>query len=275
MKKLATAILLFIPLFLYGQVDYLDEKNLVSSIKKDAGYIYGEGIGDCVIDARNIAEDFLLAEIKQWMQEGMSPAEAASVSVKKVMGNACVVQFKRGDMDRIFLYVAKENVSANSQPCNGSAPVEVLTVVELVEPEPAMVEEYIPDIEDIEIEVIEFEPEIVEYIREIEPEIEEVAVVIEEPVADIVQDGTWLNRFLAAPDMNSLLALLKAAKEDYKVMWGEVKSQMEPGWYIVPFSGNEIKAVLSPSRRVNLLTGEQDALRNYNNNRKIWFIIYE
>ena len=317
MKKICTVIFMFIPLFLYGQVEHVEEKNQVSSIKKDAAYIYGEGTGDSVEEAQTMAQDLLLAEIKRVIQEDL-PATEANLSTLEILANACAIRLKRGTMDRVFLYIKKDNINKNSSPCQAE-PIptksvqpepEVQPVVEepavttvqpsmtmIFEPamtmaeEPVKVEKQPLKVKEEPVKVkeepamvvgsgmtMEFEPALIaeEPLKVVEPAPVPVPEVQTKTTAvkAVAQDGTWLSRLLAAPDMGSLISLLKAAKEEHKVMWGEVKSRMEPTWYVVPYTGNKIEAFLDGSR-TDLLTGKQDSLNNYSNKNKIWFIIYE
>ena len=61
-------------------------------------------------------------------------------------------------------------------------------------------------------------------------------------------------------------------------MWGNVKSSLNPSWYIVVFSDTTIKAVFDKEKngvRVNLLNGKEEQMSLYNTDNKVWFILYE
>lgn len=276
MKKLILLIVVFLPTWLFAQVDYLEEKNRVSSIKKDVSYIYGEGIGNSLEDATAVAKDFLLSEIRRVIQENISMVDASSINVGNVLDNACIVQFKRGMMDRVFLYIKKDNISVESRPCQDNMIASQTDYVVPVE-ETFVFEDYSSDFESVPVEAVygveEAAIEEGEYFETAVMDVIEEEVLEEEFYAVEASDS-WLSRFVKAPDTETLIALLKLAKEEHKVMWGEVKSKMENTWYIVPFTGNKIEAILDTSR-TNLLTGEKENIRNYTDVKKIWFIIYE
>lgn len=276
MKKLILLIVVLLPTWLFAQVDYLEEKNRVSSIKKDVSYIYGEGIGNSLEDATAVAKDFLLSEIRRVIQENISMVDASSINVVDVLDNACIVQFKRGMMDRVFLYIKKDNISVESRPCQDNMIASQTDYVVPVE-EAFVFEDYSSDFESVPVEVVygveEAAIEEGEYFETAVMDVIEEEVIEEEFYAVEASDS-WLSRFVKAPDTETLIALLKLAKEEHKVMWGEVKSKMENTWYIVPFTGNKIEAILDTSR-TNLLTGEKENIRNYTDVKKIWFIIYE
>lgn len=292
MRKIIIIITLALfPSLIWGQVEYMEEKNQVSAIKKDANYIYGEGVGDTEEDANAVAESFLLSEIKRTIQENIPVVEAGSISPEQVLKNACIIKFKRGTMDRIFLYLKKDNIQ-NSVPCETKveevAPAEVLAVQEpIVEVEDkgasidyldSMVQALSAVFEQKDInELDETSLSMLAYIAANAVDTEKpdtTPEIVSEPVVTLPENATWLDKFVSAPDVTTLLKYLKEAKDEHKVMWGEVKSRIEITWYVVPINGNRIEAILNPSR-VDLRTGTQKALVNYNSNKKLWFIIYE
>ena len=77
--------------------------------------------------------------------------------------------------------------------------------------------------------------------------------------------------------MTALRAYLAEQKEAYKVMFGDVRQDFKPSWYVVVYEGEEIKAVLDKGlqRRTNLLSGTKEEIGTYSGFPKMWFIIYE
>jgi len=263
MRKLSILIVLLLPAYLFAQVEYAEEKTQVNAIKKDANYLYGEGIGDSVEDAILSAKDFLTSDIKRYIQEEIPLVDASSISIPQLVENASKIQFKRGTMDRIFLYMKKTDIlNIPSSPKTPAAGKETITEKKEIIAE--------PEVETVRAPEAIKTPEVTK--AEETPEVANVAMPVIETLA-----SPMLNELLSSPDMETLISTLKAAKDEHKVMWGEVKlNDMNPSWYIVPFSGNEIKAFLDKGEqeRINLLTTEKVSLQDYSNNRKVWFIIF-
>jgi hypothetical protein len=226
-------------------VEFVEEKTQVNTIKKDISIIYGEGVGDTEKSALATAEEFLLSGIKRYIQEEIPLVEAGSISLKEAMSHACKIQFKRGIKDRIFLYIAKENILENT-PCGTAAKpqpaIKIQAAPEVIE-QPVVIEEPVA----IEEPVIIEEPVVIEEIKTAV----ESPVILEEPVAQgaKVKDKTILDWLVSSPDRETLISRLKEAKDDHKVMWGEVKSTINPNWYVASFPGDK--------------------------KNKVWFIIYE
>lgn len=265
MRQLLISILLLWPVYLFAQVEYAEEKTQVNAIKKDANYLYGEGIGNSIEDALLSAKDFLTSDIKRYLQEEVPSVDASSVSISQLVENASKIQFKRGTMDRIFLYIKKTDILNPPSPNASVAEEEITTNQKEIIAEP-----------EVEVEAAKA-PEVIQapVIAKVEetPAIKQMA----KPAIE-TQESPILNRLLSSPNMETLINELKAAKEEHKVMWGEVKSNnINPSWYIVSFSGNEIKAFMDKgtNKRINLLTREEVSLTDYNNDRKVWFIIFE
>jgi len=267
MKRLLILIVLLLPAYLFAQVEYAEEKSQVNTIKKDANYLYGEGIGDTAEDAMLSAKDFLTSDIKRYIQEEVSLVDASSISIPQLVENADKIQFKRGTMDRIFLYVKKTDILNTPSSKTPIAGKETKTEKKEMVAEPEAVKA--PEVEKVP-EVAE-SPEIIKV--EETPEVTTAA----KPAIE-TQESPMLNKLLSSPDMETLISILKAAKEAHKVIWGDVKlNNINPSWYIVSFSENEINAFLDKGaeERINLLTKEKVSLKDYSNNRKVWFIIYE
>jgi hypothetical protein len=232
-------------------VEFVEEKTQVNTIKKDISIIYGEGVGDTEKSALATAEEFLLSGIKKYIQEEIPLVEAGSISLKEAVNHACKIQFKRGIKDRIFLYIAKENIRENT-PCGTAAKpqpaIKIQAAPEVIE-QPVVIEAPVVIEEPVAIEapVIIEEPVVIEELKTpvVSP------VIVEEPVAQgaKVKDKTILDWLVSSLDRETLISRLKEAKDDHKVMWGEVKSSINPNWYVASFPGDK--------------------------NNKVWFIIYE
>jgi hypothetical protein len=221
----------------YGQVDYAEEKTKIASIKKDARYNYGEGIADTPEEALLVAETIIESEIRRVVSERESLQDAETIIVNNIKKNSSVVKLKRGTMDRVFLYVNKENISAGNQV------MEIHRNTDNSEPEP-----------------------------ELEPESE-----TQSPPVQSQSMPQIISAFIAATDLASLQTYLKGQKDAHKIMWGRVTSEIKPAWYIIAISDGKIEAVFDKGidARENFLTGEKENLDNYSHCTKIWLTIYE
>lgn len=236
----------------FGQIAFKEEKTKVNSIKRSTKYVYGEGIAETEAEAREIAEQNLRQAILQLVSEEKDLLEAEAVLVNAAKQNTSQIKLKRGTMDRVFLYVEKKNIFPSENPfiMEQSMPEEEKTEAEIVEQDVA--EEELPDFKALE------EP----------AEAQDVIQKVESPT---------LQGVLACQDMTVLRAYLAEQKEGYKVMFGDVRQDFKPSWYVVVYEGEEIKAVLDKGlqRRTNLLSGTKEEIGTYFGFPKMWFIIYE
>jgi hypothetical protein len=248
-----------IPLWVCGQVEYAEEKTKINAIKKDAKYIYGEGIAETEADALSAAEQILRSEVMRVISEKESLQDAESVIINAIKGQSSQIKLKRGTMARVFLYVKKENISPGHQT------MEVSLWNEPRATEEEVTEEEVTEVAD---EITEVEPEVpdmrkTEDIREPDPKPKPAAA------PPIISD------ILAASGVTDLQTYLQGQKDAYKIMYGKVGTEINPAWYIIAISGNEIKAVFDKglNTRKNFLTGKQEDMSNYGNCTKIWLKI--
>jgi len=287
-KHIIILLLALSPLLAIAQVDFMEEKNKINSIKKNPDYIYGEGIADTEQEATSMSESALRSEIMRVISEEESLQDTETILVNAVKRNSTKIELKRGSMDRIFLYVSKNNILAGDQVMTIERQRQEITIEEdngiLLADEPLPTNEVGEVIEVVDDEVIEIEDleELAENTDEpIEISIaeipaEETETKTESQVVEV--DSPILSKIISTPDMAALQAYMKELKADHKIMWGDVRSEINPTWYIIAYTTDgEIKAILDKgiNKRTNLLTGEKVELSNYSNTRKVWFIIYE
>jgi hypothetical protein len=243
---------------MYGQVDYAEEKTKIASIKKDSRYIYGEGIADTPEEALLAAEIIIESEIRRVISERESLQDAETIIVNNIKKNSSVVKLKRGTMDRVFLYVDKDNISAGNQVMEIHRNTEDREAEPEPEPEPEPLP--LPELEETSSSATT------------QPEPEPVSPPTpSQPMPRIISD------IVAAADFASLQTYLKGQKAAHKIMWDKVTSDINPAWYIIAVSNGRIEAVFDKGLTVrkNFLTGEKENLNNYDHCTKIWLTIYE
>lgn len=259
--------IMVLPSLLWGQIEYKEEKTKVNSIKKNSGYVYGEGIAESEMQALEIAEQSLRSAVMGVISEKESLQDAETILVNAIKRNSSQIKLKRGTMDRVFLYVSKDNIFPSG---------DVMAIhrgEEITFPE----EEDADFIEESE-EEIDIDSDISDFNEELLAESGETDIekpVEKEPNAQ--SDSPIVTQLIRLSDMTSLQSFLKAKKEEHKVMWGNVASDINPSWYIIAYSGNEVKAVFDKglNTRLNYLSGERESLSNYSQYKKIWFMTYE
>lgn len=87
-----------------------------------------------------------------------------------------------------------------------------------------------------------------------------------------------LESILAEKSVKNLEELMRSLKDEHKLMWGNVRSTVNPKWYVIVYSGDEVKAILGRETngvRMDLLSNRSDALENYVSDSKVWFVLYE
>lgn len=250
---------------LQAQVDYQEEKVKINSIKKNAAYVYGEGMAETAEEALAIAESSLESEIRRVISEQESLQDAESVVVSHIRKNAAQIKLKRGTMERVFLYAKKENIVPGDQV------MEIGLGRAQETEEAAEVEEEAPE------EVVEAVEEMAEDSRAgREKETEKPASEVSATEAP-AKTSRIISDLLLASDVKALQTYLEGQKRAHKVMYGKVGTEVAPEWYIIAFQGNEIKAVFDRglSTRRNLLNGKNEPLSDYGNCTKIWLTVYE
>lgn len=245
---------LFLATALMGQVDFKEEKAKVNAIKRNTQYVYGEGIADTEAEARELAEQNLRQALLQFISEKKDLLEAEAVLVNAAKKNSSQIKLKRGTMERVFLFVKKDNIFPSENPF-------------VISQEPQ--EEEAPTdtevVQDKGTGQVPKEPLFAFSSKE---------KTADRSVSDKA-DGT-LKSILRCENITALRSCLNELKQQHKVMWGELKQDFKPSWYLIPYEGEQIKAVLDKGlqKRNNLLTGEREEMGNYSGLPKIWFIIY-
>ena len=255
MKKILLIIMVLIPAGLLAQVDFLEEKNLINSIKKNLTYLHGEGVANSEKDALSIAQDELTHQINAYCKEYLSPAQIDYIDIRLIVSNSCKVQLKRGSNSRVFLYIDKENIKGNPSPCQDKSYLDN-SLVQYSNEDTVEIDNSTDIISGVDVESLD----IMEFSTETED-----------------NEDTLLSRVIATEDTRSLMNLLNTEKRERKVMWGEVKNEINTSWYVVVISNDKIEAVLDKGDnvRMDFRSNEQKNLRDFGNNKKIWFIIFE
>ena len=253
MRRIGLCLLgIFFCVSAFGQIAFKEEKTKVNSIKRSTKYVYGEGIAETEVEAREIAEQNLRQAILQLVSEEKDLLEAEAVLVNAAKQNTSQIKLKRGTMERVFLYVEKKNIFPSENPfiMEQSTPKEEEPEAEVVKPNVA--EKSLPKLNGVEIPA-------------------ETSTTIPEAVSPTLQG------ILACQDMTSLRTYLTEQKERHKVMFGDVRQDFKPSWYVIVYEGETIKAILDKGlqRRTNLISGIKEEIGTYSGFPKIWFIIYE
>jgi hypothetical protein len=262
---------LAVPLRVCGQVDYVEEKTRINAIKTDTRYIYGEGIADTPEDALMMAEQNLETEVRLFVSKNLplQDAKSAETVAGNIKKKSQQIKLKRGSMERVFLYVATENISSGDQvkeialPDGDSTermePVETETQKETLEPAKTETQTEIPDPAETEKQTAT---------ETVEPE----------PVAAAPSSlPPAISEILATSGMASLQTCLKQQKDAHRIMWGRVTSEINPAWYIIAIADDKIRAVFDKGLniRTNFLTGKKEDVNDCRSCIKIWLTVHE
>lgn len=266
MKKLRYIIVLvclFSTSLSFAQVAYVEEKAKVNSIKKNADYVYGEGIADTEQEALELAEQSLRSEIMRLISESKTMQDEETILVNAIKKNSSRIKLKRGTMDRVFLYVEKENILL---------PQQVMTINRDI------IDKEKEDISVVEEDLIAEETLLIEEVADILME-EETKTETNQPDTPISNENLLptLKALLLCNSKSEFMDYLRKQKEVHKVMWGNVASDINPAWYIGVFTEGKPVAVFDKGlqTRLNLLNGQRESLAGYGKSEKVWFIVYE
>ncbi|WP_163217701.1 hypothetical protein [Bacteroides sp. 224] len=253
MKHIIACLLMVIPTMIFAQVDYLEEKTKINSIKKNKNYIYGEGMAATEQEALESAESSLRTEIMRLITEKESLQDAETILLNAVKKNSSKVALKRGTMERVFLYVHKDNIMSGGTVMAVDNPVAVAVTKS---------DEAKVIVPDSSLEDLVIEEEIVKIENEVN--LNEIASPV---LRTIVSKKT-------VADVQKCMQELKA---EHKIMYGNVGAEMNPTWYILVYSDQGIEAILDKGmgKRKNFLTGNMDNMNLYGRSKKVWFLIYE
>lgn len=313
-KKLFT--FLFLSLFAcytLAQVEYKEEKTQISGIKRNSGYVYGEGIAETEEKAAAMAEQNLHAEILRVISENETLQQADKVMINTIRKQTGEIKLKRGSMSRVFLYVSKKNIFPGDEvitldftdttavrgksaavPEPALTPEPVMAEIPQSEPGKPVVDGTLlpeePVVTGVSLEPMETAGALLQTgnaakstcipAQEKEKEPEAVAgpgVAISGAVANAEIASPVLRQIVTYTDAAQVENYFKKQKQAHKLMWGNVKAEIRPTWYVLVLSGNGIRAVLDKGgdTRTDLLTGETVALSAYRDYTKIWFVLYE
>jgi hypothetical protein len=134
MMRLREIITISLLLFVCCQVSAADEdvKKQINNIKKSSSYIYGEHTAATEQEAREMAEEILMENIKEWAatRKRLQGTEITiNESKKRSLQNS--ISLSRGKMIRVFVYVKKSDIIAGKKT---EAPLT--STVEPIEPTP-------------------------------------------------------------------------------------------------------------------------------------------
>ena len=298
MKKLILCCLLgcLLPVSLTAQVAYMEEKAKVNKIKRSSQSLYGEGVAATVEEATAMAETSLKNAILAEMGDNKELQGADQILINSIKKHSEKIQLKRGAMERVFLFVEKKNLlssekvvvldvassTAAVQPAVAPAPeVKQEVAAKPVEPKKSVkkntTQKASTVTDEVNLEAMAAEP-----VEAPAPKQSNVFTPVSGQVpslgSPVAVDSPLLKELLALKGSAELERFMRARKDEHKLMWGNVKSSVNPAWYVVVFSDTAIKAVFDKEKngaRVNLLNGKSESLSQYAADNKVWFILYE
>lgn len=87
-----------------------DMKRTINSIKKNNRYLYAEATSATPEEARKLAEEMLLRNVKEWAANQKKFRKTENIIVKDTKDALESLELPRGNMFRSFVYVSKSNV---------------------------------------------------------------------------------------------------------------------------------------------------------------------
>ena len=236
---------LMLPFVLFSQTD--SEKRIrIGEVQQNYELYFR---GDATEESADKALERALSALQQEIDTYAETAKGVVVVLNAVAEKTSVVEMKRGDMFRAFVYVKKEDVvvpaDAVSAPAAEGTPVPAAPAA--VEPAPAAVETPVP----------------------VAPAaVEPAPAAVETPVSAPQKEESALEEIKRVKTLSELRPLLVRRKENGDVLDYNRYSALTDAamYYVVVFSREgDVIAVLSPGReeRVNLNTGMEESLSKY------------
>lgn len=240
--KIVISILGYCLLSVSGYAQSADANRDISRVKRDTAYIYAEATMKDLDEAMAGARAILEMKISDWIQK-LYPGEGVEVCIAKAKEHSFEVHTHRGDYNRAFVYVRKNDI----MPVTDKKDVMVFQVNENVEKQ-----------------------------SQISPASEGLASE-ESPIEDI---NSFLSEeektMIGINDFYEIEPYIKELKKDGRLYdYGKYASMpMDASCYIFVYNKQgQVVSVLhsTGSKHFNLKTQKEDKIKNYKNCGAIWF----
>lgn len=241
MRSIFFALLLFCAHFLYGQ----DNKQQINQIKQNSDYLNAEATDETFDDAYNVALEELISEACNKF--------SVDIPIEKVKKTIKFIEIRRGESFRVFVYALADdlrNIAIDTKPLESS---------NLLSSESASAdvnENVVPDTSQ----------------GSNKEEQKQFTLTLDqskrlESVSEI------FSRMNTLSEIKSLIREYKTQGKLHDYNW--VNSNVIPqDAHIVVFRGESIIAVLlneKNSKRLNVITSQEDEISNYSKCRAIWY----
>lgn len=270
----------------------------MNEIKRSGNYIYAESSAPNEVDAKAACDALLKIEITKHMASAASQADARIVKDISDYNREYLVQ-PRGDMIRVFGYVAKKDVFTTENKSRKDRSATTEEKKKEVKAEPAKEEINKEDVkeEDKKVEPIKEENDgigIQQASTHTAPtESGSDDMTLEEPATHIpgnqlktegVQLAKWqidmLESIVKEPDMLQAKKLLNRFKYQNRIKRLGDRSALNPrsadSFYLIYSNSGILIALLAPSstqEHYDMLTGKAINFDNYTGNQYLWFQI--
>lgn len=258
------SMLLWMPVIMRGQ----SISKQINDIKRSSKYITAEATLETEAKAYELANELLMNQISEYMAEKGALKKAETVVVKNVSGKAERLQMKRGTMTRIFLYVKKNDI----------IPVENMRVIvnneEQKKQKAKTATETSAEIE--EVDSISSEYEMITDVDSLNVEEKNFNTAIASSYPTWQQEVIYT--LIGSSSIKNALYLIDRFRTELKIKRhgsaSNCRNSAECYWII--FNDNEqVMTILGPGgdQRMNFVTFEKDALKNYSGKTAIWFTL--
>ena len=288
----------------FAQDAYKEEKTKVNSIKRNSNYVYGEGMSSSSEEALTIAETALKSAIYNFISENEELQESDKIVVEAIKQHSEQVKLKRGEMQRVFLYVHKQNIVPNYKSLTIDIPsntddIKDNSVQDIVENKTDesnieitatdIVENVINTTPKLNISILK-DNNTVESLGDDQQvnidseknisEINETFISVPKENQDISTDSIsiTLKTIIETDSASDLHYYMNQKKSAHKLMWGNVKEKIHDNWYLIVLNDDKkIKAVLNKGgdERFDYKNNETVSISQYSKYPKVWFILYE
>lgn len=246
MKKYAVSILLFATSAVLPSAAQTaaDVSKNINKVKRDTMYIYAESTTKDLSEAYNNARALLEMQVGDWILK-QHPAENIEVCIVKAKDHLMQLDTRRGDLYRAFVYVRKSDI--------------------------------MPVTDKSEVTVFEVAP-----VKVSDPPVAEHAFIVEEssseevklpPVLELTPDELQMRQIRNFYDIEPFInGLKRKGKLKQHGKYATMPDSEDCYLFVYDKQGN-IPAVLHKcgEKQYNLMTLNEDNVKNYNNCGAIWF----
>lgn len=253
----------------------------INAIKRNPLYMYSEATMDSEAEAREVADELLMQQVREYIESKRKLNQADNVLIKDIKSKSESLSMMRGSMHRVFVYVKKSDIEGvNNTTVINTGSGTTITVTDspasIVEVQAVPQSTPPPIIEEVREERTSLPQADSQLVKEaiIDPSDVAVPETVESPLKGWQQEA--VNTLLECQDINAVKARLNRMKAEYKVKrHGTAANCPAPNEVFWAFfdAGGHLITILGPGTQghIDYRTMQLSSTDAYKNMNALWF----